>query len=106
MKPYQVQIDEATLQDLRERLERTRWPDEPEHAGWNYGIPFEYMRQIVEYWRTQFDWRAQERYINSFANYRTDVDGIGIHFIYERGRGPKPLPLLITHGWPVPSMKC
>jgi pimeloyl-ACP methyl ester carboxylesterase len=100
IKPYRVQVAEETLQDLRERLDHTRWPDEVENAGWDYGIPLGYMREIVEYWRTQFDWRAQERSINSFANYRVDLDGIGVHFIHERGHGPKPLPLLITHGWP------
>jgi pimeloyl-ACP methyl ester carboxylesterase len=100
IKPFRVQVAEETVRDLRERLERTRWPDEPPRAGWDYGIPSAYMRQIVDYWRTQFDWRAQERFINSFANFRTEVDGLGIHFVHERGRGPKPLPLILTHGWP------
>jgi pimeloyl-ACP methyl ester carboxylesterase len=100
IQPYQVQIAEETLQDLKERLRRTRWPDEVENAGWNYGIPLEVMRELMEYWRDQFDWRAQEQYINSFSNFHTSIDGSGIHFIHERGQGPKPLPLLLTHGWP------
>jgi pimeloyl-ACP methyl ester carboxylesterase len=99
-KPYQVQVAEEILQDLRARLQRTHWPDEVEDAGWNYGIPLGYMREMVAYWRDQFDWRAQEHYINSFANFRADLNGIGVHFIHERGQGLNPLPLLLTHGWP------
>jgi len=71
-----------------------------EGAGWGYGIPLGYMREVVEYWRDGFDWRTQEARIDAFRHYRADIDGFGVHFIHERGRGPAPLPLLITHGWP------
>lgn len=99
-QPYRVEVPEATLGDLRERLARTRWPDEVEGAGWEYGADLRYMKEMCEYWRTRFDWRAQERHINGFANYRAHVDGLGIHFIHERGRGPNSIPLILTHGWP------
>lgn len=100
MQPFRVEIAEQTLVDVRERLERTRWPDETEGAGWAYGSNLAYMRELADYWRTQFDWRAQERAINRLAHFRAEVDGIGIHFIHERGQGPHPLPIVLTHGWP------
>lgn len=100
MQPFTVQIPQATLDDLAARLARTRWPDEVEDAGWAYGVPLAYMRDLVAYWHAGFDWRAQERYINSFPHYHATVDGIGVHFIHARGHGPAPLPLLLTHGWP------
>lgn len=100
IEAYRVEIAEQTLVDLRERLERTRWPDEADRAGWAYGSNLAYMRELAEYWRTAFDWRAQERAINRFAHFRADMDGIGIHFIHEHGKGPRPLPIVLTHGWP------
>ena len=100
IRPFRVAVPQATLDDLGERLARTRWPDEVEAAGWDYGVPLAYMRELVGHWRERFDWRAQEGRINAFANFRAEVDGLGIHFIHERGRGPDPLPLLMLHGWP------
>jgi pimeloyl-ACP methyl ester carboxylesterase len=100
VQPFTVDIPESVLQDLRERLERTRWPDDSPDSGWDYGSNLAYVRELVEYWRTEFDWRAQEQAINRLAHYRTNVDGSGIHFILERGRGPAPLPIVLSHGWP------
>ena len=97
---FVVDVPQAILDDLRDRLARTRWPDEVEDAGWDYGANLAYMRALVEHWRTRFDWRAQERAMNALPHFRADVEGIGIHLIHMRGRGPAPLPLLITHGWP------
>jgi len=85
---------------LRERLAQTRWPDEIGGAGWDYGTNLEYLKALAAYWYHQFDWRAQEAKLNRLAQFRTDIDGFGIHFIHERGQGPNPLPLLLTHGWP------
>jgi pimeloyl-ACP methyl ester carboxylesterase len=99
-EPFRIAVPEASLDDLRERLARTRWPDEVSDAGWEYGANLAYMRELIAYWREGFDWRARERAINAFAHFRAVVDGLGIHFIHERGRGPAPIPLLITHGWP------
>ena len=98
--PFVVDVAQATLDDLRDRLARTRWPDEVEDAGWDYGANLAYMRELVEYWRTSFDWRAEERAMNALPHFRAVVEGIGIHVIHMRGRGPAPMPLLITHGWP------
>ena len=98
--PYKVEVPDSVLEDLRDRLARTRWPDEIDNTGWDYGSNMDYIKELAEYWRNGFDWRAQEARINSFANFRADVDGFGVHFIHERGKGPNPMPLIITHGWP------
>ena len=100
IKPFKVEVPDETLEDLRERLARTRWPDEITDSGWDYGSNLAYIKELVDYWRTRFDWRAQEKAINAFAHFRANVDGLGIHFIHERGKGPNPVPLVITHGWP------
>jgi epoxide hydrolase len=84
VEPFEVSIPQATLEDLRERLAATRWSDEIEGAGWDYGANLEYVKELGGYWLEDFDWRTQEERINSFANYRADVDGLGIHFIHER----------------------
>lgn len=97
---FEVKVPQDTLDDLRERLRKTRWPDEIRDAGWDYGANPGYMRQLCEYWMDDFDWRAQERRINSFDHFRAEVDGFGIHFIHERGKGENPAPLLALHGWP------
>ena len=99
-QPFKVQVPETTLEDLKERLARTRWPDEIAGSAWDYGTNLAYHKELVEYWRTGFDWRAQEAAINTFSHFRATVGGLGIHFIHERGKGPNPLPLIITHGWP------
>jgi len=100
VQPFIIDIDEKTLTDLRERLARTRWPDEIPGAGWDYGSNLAYIKELVEYWRTGYDWRAQETTLNSLAHFQTTVDGQGIHFIHERGKGPNPMPIIVTHGWP------
>ncbi len=100
IQPFTIDIPQAVLDDLSDRLARTRWPDEVDGASWDYGSDRTYMRALVDHWRTRFDWRAQETALNGFAQFRADVDGVGLHFIHERGRGPAPLPLLLTHGWP------
>lgn len=100
VQPFEINVPEETLTDLQERLSRTRWPDEIYESEWDYGTNLAYMKELVDYWLYDFDWRAQERLINSFKHYRTQVDGLGIHFIHEIGRGPNPIPLVMTHGWP------
>ena len=100
VQSFQVTVPQRVLDDLRERLGRTRWPDEVQGAGWDYGTNVEYLKTLAAHWRNQFDWRAQEATLNRFAQYRADIHGFGIHFIHERGKGPKPLPIIITHGWP------
>ena len=100
MEPFVINISDAALADLRRRLELTRWPDEMPGVGWDYGANLDYIKELVEYWRTGFDWRAQEAKLNAFQHYKSPVDGLDIHFILEKGVGPAPMPLVITHGWP------
>ena len=100
VEPFEVNVPQETLDVLRERLAKTRWPDEVSGAGWDYGVNLAYMKKLAEYWRDEFDWRAQEDSINRFSHYRADVNGFGIHFIQERGKGEDPLPLVLLHGWP------
>ena len=100
VEPFKIDVSDSVLDDLRARLERTRWPDELPGTGWDYGSNLDYIKELVEYWRTKFDWRAQEKLINSFSHFKTEVDGLGIHLIHEKGKGPNPMPLVITHGWP------
>ena len=100
VRPFEVQVTEEVLDDLRERLAHTRWPDEIADAGWDYGTNLAYMRELVGYWEGRFDWREQEERLNRFAHFRAEVDGFGLHFIHERGKGEGPMPLILTHGWP------
>ena len=100
VQPYKIEIPDSVLDDLKSRLERTRWPDELPGTGWDYGSNLDYVKELVEYWQTKFDWHAQEKLINSFSHFKSEVDGLNIHFIHEKGKGPNPMPLVITHGWP------
>jgi|ERR1051326_7818471 hypothetical protein len=96
--PFKIDISQATLDDLRERLARTRWPDEAPGAGWTYGTNLGYMKELVHSWQREYDWRKHEAKLNALTHFKTEVDGIGIHFIHERGKGPNPTPLLLLHG--------
>ena len=98
--PFTVKVAQDTLDDLRERLARTRWTDEVQGADWNYGTNLEYLQQFTLYWQHNFDWRAQEEALNQLAHFRATIDGFGIHFIHERGIGTNPLPIVLLHGWP------
>ncbi len=98
--PYRLNIQDDMLDDLRERLARTRWPDEIPGSGWQYGSNLAFMRRLTERWRDGFDWRAQEAKLNAFDHFRVPLDGIGLHFVHQPGVGPDPLPLLLLHGWP------
>ena len=100
VQPFKIEVSDEVLDDLKARLERTRWPDELPGTNWDYGANQDYIKELVEYWRPKFDWRAQEELINSFSHFKTEVDGLGIHFIHEKGQGPNPMPLVVTHGWP------
>ena len=100
IQPFKIAIPQATLDDLRERLARTRWTDEVEGSGWTYGVSLGYMQELVDYWQQSYDWRIHEAALNTFAQFKADVDGVGIHFIHERGKGPNPTPLLLLHGFP------
>ena len=100
VKPFTIAVENSVLDDLRQRLADTRWPDEIPNTGWDYGSNLTYIKELVDYWRTDFDWRAQEAKLNVFNHFKSEVDGLDIHFIHEKGKGPNPIPLIITHGWP------
>ena len=100
VRPFTIAVEDSVLDDLRKRLADTRWPDEIPGSGWDYGSNLAYLKELVEYWRTKFDWRAQEAKLNAFSHFKSEVDGLDIHFIHEKGKGPNPIPLIITHGWP------
>ena len=99
-QPFRLAVPEADLRDLRERLARTRFPDEPPLAPWSTGTGLAYMQDLVSHWGQSFDWREQERQLNAFRQYTVPLGGIELHFIHEPGRGPNPVPLLLSHGWP------
>ena len=98
--PFEVRVAEATLEDLHERLARTRFPDALEGVGWEYGTDLAYLRELCTYWREKFDWPAQERLLNRLPHYRTPIDGLRVHFIHARSAEPGALPLVLLHGWP------
>jgi pimeloyl-ACP methyl ester carboxylesterase len=97
---FVIDVQQAVLEDLARRLDVTRWPDEIANAGWDLGTDLTYMRALATYWRHGYDWRRQEAFLNQFPQYRLDLDGERLHFLHVRGKGPAPLPLVITHGWP------
>jgi pimeloyl-ACP methyl ester carboxylesterase len=100
IEKFTINIPDEVVADLRRRLVATRWPDEIENAGWEYGSSLGYMRSLVDYWINAYDWRRQEAALNQLPQYRIAIDGLRVHFVHVRGKGPKPLPLIITHGWP------
>src|SRR5215467_13065366 len=96
---FSVDVPQHTLDDLHDRLGRTRWTDEIA-KGWALGTDRGELRTLVEHWASRFDWRRQEEAINRFAQFRATVNGVGVHFIHERGAGDHPLPIILTHGYP------
>lgn len=101
LRPFHVEIPQSDLDDLAERLGRVRWPDELPGVDWAYGVPLDYVRELVEYWRTSYDWRAQEARINEHPQFVTSIDGQQVHFLHVRSPDPDALPLIATHGWPM-----
>jgi pimeloyl-ACP methyl ester carboxylesterase len=97
---FSLDVPDAAIADLRERLARTRFPDQAPGEPWAYGTNVEYLRRLVEHWRTGFDWRAQERRLNAFPQYKAALHDIDVHFLHVPGQGPDPCPLLLMHGWP------
>ena len=98
--PFKIRIPLSTISDLNRRLGQTRWPDEIADQGWESGANLAYMKELVHYWRTQFNWQKEEEKINSFSHFLLELDDQVVHFVYERGDGPNPIPIIITHGWP------
>src|SRR5712691_7179016 len=100
IRPYRVEIPEADLADLRDRLARTRWPDELPGVGWSRGVPVGYLKELADYWRTSYDWRRHEAKLNEVPQYTTTIDGQNVHFLHVQSAEAGALPLLVTHGWP------
>ncbi|WP_197094589.1 epoxide hydrolase family protein [Microvirga massiliensis] len=99
-EPFSLQVPDASIDDLRERLSRTRFPEQAPGEPWAYGTDVTWMRCLVEYWRDRFDWRDQEARLNAFPQYKVRLHGIDLHFLHVPGKGPDPHPLLLSHGWP------
>ena len=100
IRPFSIEVPQVELDDLHDRLASTRWPEETTGADWSYGIPVGYLRELAEYWRTGYDWRADEARLNEFPQFTTEIDGHNIHFLHVRSPEPDALPLILTHGWP------
>ena len=98
--PFRIEVPSPVLDDLAERLARGRLPGAPADAGWDYGVEPGYLRRLVDYWRTDYDWRAVEARLNSLPQFMASVGGYRVDLVYEPGSGPAPLPLVLTHGWP------
>jgi pimeloyl-ACP methyl ester carboxylesterase len=98
--PFTIHVPDDVLSDLKQRLARTRFTDEIAGAGWDYGVDLAYLKQLVAYWKDGFDWRAQERRLNQFEQFKINIDGLNVHFIWRKSKEANAFPLLITHGWP------
>lgn len=98
--PFRIEIPQADLDDLHARLAMARWPEQLPGDGWSRGVPASYLRDLAEYWRTGYDWRAHEARLNEFPQYTTEIDGLTVHFLHVRSPEPDALPLILTHGWP------
>ncbi len=101
VQPFRLDVAQADLDDLRDRLDRTRWPDELPGVEWAYGVPLDHVRTLVDHWRTGWNWRAQEARLNEFPQFTTTIDGENVHFLHVRSPEPDALPLIATHGWPM-----
>lgn len=97
---FRIEVPEQEIENLRDRLAKTRWPDELPDSGWQYGVPLDYLRDLAAYWASGFDWRAQEARLNEYPQFVTTIDGQRIHFLHIQSPEPDALPLLLTHGWP------
>ncbi|MFG1941831.1 epoxide hydrolase family protein [Nonomuraea sp. NPDC048826] len=100
IRPFRIEIPQADLDELRERLGRTRWPSRLPRADWNLGVPVSYLQDLADYWAKEYDWRAQEAQLNRFPQYTTEIDGQTVHFFHVRSADPDALPLILTHSWP------
>jgi pimeloyl-ACP methyl ester carboxylesterase len=98
--PFQIRVDDGELDDLRERLRRTRWPEPATAPGWTQGVPLDYARELCTYWADGYDWRTTEARLNRLPQFRTEIDGLAVHFVHVRSPHPDATPLILTHGWP------
>ncbi|HLJ99158.1 MAG TPA: epoxide hydrolase N-terminal domain-containing protein, partial [Streptosporangiaceae bacterium] len=100
MRPFRIVIPQAELDDLRRRLAATRWPAELPADGWDRGVPPGYLKELADYWRTGYDWRAAEAELNRYPQFIDSIDGVDVHFLHVRSPEPEATPVILTHGWP------
>jgi len=100
IRPFRIEVKQSLLDDLEQRLANTRWPDQIDETGWQYGIDLGYMKELVQHWRTKYDWREQERRLNEIPQFKTRIDGLDLHFIHARSPHKDATPLVLVHGWP------
>lgn len=104
IEPFRVDVPQAVLDDLHDRLARTRWTADFANDAWSYGANVGYVRELAEHWHDRYDWRAREAAMNAFPQFRTTIDGVPVHFVHVKGKGtpgaPNPIPLILNHGWP------
>ena len=100
IEPFTIRVPDEVLSDLRTRIRNTRWPDQAPGPVWAQGTDLEYLKRLLRYWAEGFDWRVQERQLNTFKHFRADLGGIHVHFVHERAREGNGIPLILTHGWP------
>jgi pimeloyl-ACP methyl ester carboxylesterase len=100
IQPFKIDIAPQILSDLQQRLKSSRWTFQIAGTGWDAGTDVDYLKELVAYWQRDFDWRKHERSLNEFAHFKTRVHGVGIHFVHQRGKGPAPFPIILTHGYP------
>ncbi|MGE0338145.1 MAG: epoxide hydrolase family protein [Gammaproteobacteria bacterium] len=99
-QPFRIDIPEQTLTDLHNRLARIRWARDYANDDWKYGANGDYLKELLAYWHDGYDWRRHEAEMNTFDHFKVDIEGMPIHFIHARGKGPRPMPLILSHGWP------
>jgi pimeloyl-ACP methyl ester carboxylesterase len=99
-KSFKISIRQSVLDDLQKRIANTRWTDEVENSKWQYGTNKDWLIELCDYWQNTFDWKKQEKYLNSFSHFKTSIDDTGLHYIHQKGEGKNSIPLLLTHGWP------
>ena len=100
IRPFRIAVPQAELDDLRDRLARTRWTEELPEAGTDYGVTVDYVRRLASHWLHSYDWCAWEEKLNSYPQFTTEIDGQNVHFLHVRSPEPNALPLVLTHGWP------
>jgi hypothetical protein len=100
IRPFRISVDDGVLDDLRSRLRRTCWPEAELVDDWSRGAPLQWIQDVCRYWADQYDWRSREARLNRFAQFTTEIDGLGIHLLHVRSPHPDALPLVITRGWP------
>ncbi|MGN7165481.1 epoxide hydrolase [Paenibacillus cellulositrophicus] len=98
--PFKIKVPQSDLEDLKMRLDHTRWPDEADGEGWNMGADLGYMKELIDYWRTQYDWRIHEARLNALPQYKTVIEDTTLHFVQVKSENPNAVPLLLVHGWP------